>query len=204
VAAPTRRRSNRRRRLTGSHNPNRFQPAGKSAPLLAHALPPCTAGCHENEGASVALLRRDFDGDVEGSCGRPAYLSNERRFRAAWACWFSQLLSASRFAAWWAERLAESRSVHQKKSRPGATRQTTPPYAASAALKTWLRCSTPGSRGSSGRFRFCNPISASLPRGPNLPCTPSAFVKPRRRTRHAVDAATHRFAYNIELRKIDP
>jgi hypothetical protein len=112
------------RRLTCSHNPNRFQPTSESAPLFAHALPQCTARRHENEGRERLVAARDFAGDVEGLCRRSAYLSNERRFLAALGLLVQPVAFRARdLQHGWAERLAESRSVHQKKSRPGATRQ---------------------------------------------------------------------------------
>lgn len=52
------------RRLAGGQDPDRFQPTRKAAPLLAHALPPATTRCHEDERRQCRVAARDIDGDV--------------------------------------------------------------------------------------------------------------------------------------------
>jgi len=146
------------RRLTGSHNPNRFQPAGKSAPCsLTHCHHAC--GAMRTRGASVRVACAAILTVTLKARGSSAYLSNERRFRAALGLLGSaSCFLRSRFCRHgWAERLAESRSVHQKKSRPGATRQNN-----HRPLCPLCRASRPGSAPRPrvrelGRFRFCQP-----------------------------------------------
>src|SRR6267378_8659435 len=179
------------RRLTGSHNPNRFQPTRQSAPLLARALPPGAARCHENERRQRRVAARYFDGDVEGLCGRPAYLSNKRRFRAALGLLVQPVAFCARdLQHGWAERFAESRSVHQEKSRPGATRQNdhrlmlaAPRLRDLAPLLVPRFCEL-------GRFRFCQPNFGIAAERAEPSMYPFSVGKVGVERRHAIDAAT--------------
>ena len=52
------------RRPASREDSNRFQPTRKTAPLLARALPPATARCHEDERRQRRVAARNLDGDV--------------------------------------------------------------------------------------------------------------------------------------------